>query len=333
MNMENSTVNVSVKGRISSVPAISVQNRKIVVTGRWLKTAIVHDEEWMPGKTFYDPEKAVEQLMQHQPRPDILCFAPSEPELERDYPYRFEWDNVAIIRAHSYDAWWQGLSQESRRNVRLAAKRGIVVRAVDFDDKLVAGIKGIYDETPIRQGRRFWHHGKDLESVKRENATYLERSDFIGAFLEEQLIGFIKMVRVGSTARIMQILSMNEHFDKKPANAMIAKAVEIASQKGMANLAYCRYVYGTKRNSSVTEFKRRNGFVEVRFPRYYVPLTFKGRLAVRLGFHRGLKEAMPEWLVEFLLNLRARFYDWRNASRSSASPSPRPAAPASSGVR
>jgi hypothetical protein len=322
--MENCTVPVSVKGRISTIPAIPVQDRKLIVTGRWLKTALVHDEEWLPGKTFADPAKAVEQLAQHASHPDMLCFAPSEPELERDYPYRFEWDNVAIIRCHSYEEWWQGLSQESRRNVRLASKRGVVVKAVDFDDQLVAGIKGIYDETPIRQA---------FDAVKRENATYVERSDFIGAYLGEQLIGFIKMVRVGSTARIMQILSLNEHFDKKPANAMIAKAVEIAAQKGMANLAYCRYIYGTKKNSSVTEFKRRNGFVEVRFPRYYIPLTFKGRLALRLGLHRGLKEVMPEWLVEMLLNLRAKFYDWRNASASPTSSSGSSGAAASAAAK
>lgn len=333
VNTQANTVDVSVKGCLSRVPAIPVQNRQLIVTGRWLKCAVVHDEEWLPGRTFENPAQAVAQLKQHRPRPDMLSFAPSEPEVEPDYPYPFAWDNVAIIRCQSYDAWWQGLSQESRRNVRLAAKRGVIVRAVEFDDQLVAGIKGIYDETPIRQGRQFWHYGKEFAAVKRENATYLERSDFIGAFLGERLIGFIKMVRVGSTARIMQILSLNEHFDKKPANAMIAKAVEIASQKGMTNLAYCRYVYGTKKNSSVTEFKRRNGFVEVRFPRYYIPLTFKGRLALRLGLHRGVKEVLPEWLVEWLLNLRARFYDWKSARAAASGAAPRSPAPASAGAK
>lgn len=313
--MKGNRVSVSVKGRVTVIPAILVQGRNIIVTGRWIRRAIVHDEEWLEGRTFDRPEEVIELLKQQQPRPDILSFATSESESEPEFPYAFEWDNVAIIPSRSYEAWWKGLSQDARRNVRLAAKRGVVVRTVEFDDKLVEGIKRIYDETPVRQGRQFWHYGKDFDAVKRENSTYLERSEFIGAFFEEKLIGFIKMVRVGSTARIMQILSMNEHFDKRPANAMIAKAVEIASQKGMSNLAYCRYVYGTKRNSSITEFKRRNGFVELRFPRYHIPLSPKGTLAVRLGFHREVREILPEWLVETLLSLRARFYDLKNAIR------------------
>ena len=40
------------------------------------------------------------------------------------------------------------------------------MRRVPFDDALVRGISRIYDETPTRQGRRFWHYGKDLDAAK-----------------------------------------------------------------------------------------------------------------------------------------------------------------------
>jgi hypothetical protein len=305
----------------------------IIVTGRWLKTAIVHDEEWLPGKTLARPEEVVELLRQHPRRIDILSFAPSEPEPKPEFSYCFDWDNVAVIRTKSYDDWWKGLSQDARRNVRLAAKRGVTVRVAEFNNHFVEGIKGIYDETPIRQGRQFWHYGKDLESVRSENATYLDRSEFIGAYLEDRLIGFIKMVYVGKTARIMQILSMNHQFDKKPANAMIAKAVEIACQKGMTYLAYCRYVYGTKKSSSITEFKRRNGFEELRFPRYYIPLTFKGRIALRLGLHRGIRDFLPEGVVEALLNMRSRFYDLKSSGPRRGSDAHRDSIEVSAGAK
>ena len=49
---------------------------------------------------------------------------------------------------------------------------------------------------------------------------------------------------------------------------------------------YCNYVYNDP-NSSLTEFKRRNGFEKVLLPRYYIPLTLKGKLAQRCQFHRA----------------------------------------------
>ena len=39
------------------------------------------------------------------------------------------------------------------------------------------GISNVYNETPIRQGRKFWHYGKSFDQVKAANATYLDRSE------------------------------------------------------------------------------------------------------------------------------------------------------------
>lgn len=321
--MERSNISISVKGRMVNVPAILTEGRVIVITGGWLKTATVHDEEWLPGETIGNPDGIIELLKRESSKADIFSFASSDPDSESRFPYYFEWDNVAVIPINSYDVWWKGLSQDTRRNVRLAAKRGVSVRVVEFDDTLVQGIKEIYDETPIRQGRRFWHYGKDFDAVSRENATYLDRSVFIGAYLEDKLIGFIKMVIVGRMGRIMQILSLNEHFARKPANAMIAKAVEVCCEKDLSYLGYCRYVYGTRKGSSITEFKRRNGFEERRFPRYYIPLTLKGRCFLWSGFHKGIREVLPEALLETLLAIRTKFYQatslsWRSDSKSKA---------------
>ena len=82
------------------------------------------------------------------------------------------------------------------------------------------------------------------------------------------------------------------HFDKRPANALIAKAVEICEpQRVISHLIYCSYIYNDPK-SSLTEFKRRNGFEKVLLPRYYIPLTPKGRLALNLGLHRGLVQSV-----------------------------------------
>ena len=39
-----------------------------------------------------------------------------------------------------------------------------------------------------------------------------------------------------------------------------------------------------------------NGFVKYPIKRVYIPLTSKGRLAIKLGMHKAPKDALPEFL-------------------------------------
>jgi len=176
----------------------------------------------------------------------------------------------------------------------------------------------IYNESPIRQGKAFWHYQKGFDTVRREKSTFLARSTFIGAYYKDELIGFMKIVSVGKVAAMMQILSKFSHYDKRPSNALIAKAVEHCAREGMSYLTYGKYRNRNKVLSSLGRFKHRVGFEEVRVPRFYVPLTTKGRICVALGLHRDLVEALPEWLVDFIYRLRAMRGRWRiRASRYS----------------
>ena len=247
----------------------------IVITRGFVRSAAIQDEEWIEGELIAEPESFIRSWQGTSPA-DIFAFARPLPHCEPCYPFHFEWDNVAVAKLGEFAQWWESLPQETRKNVRRSQRRGVTVRRVNFDDQLVRGISNIYNETPIRQGRKFWHYGKSFEQVKAENATYPDRSEFIGAFFEGKLIGFIKFVMVNKVARIMQIVSMEAHTDKRPTNALLAKAVEICCEKRATHLIYGKYVYGKKENSPVTEFKKRNGFERLCFPRYYVPLTAVG---------------------------------------------------------
>ncbi len=180
------------------------------------------------------------------------------------------------------------------------------MRTVTFDDSLVSGIKRIYDETPIRQGKHFWHYRKDLESVRVMNATYLERSHFIGAFLDNELVGFIKYIRVDRTAVLIQIIALEAHRDKRPIYALLKYTMELCQQQGLSVLTYGKFNYGIDQDSSLTEFKRRNGFTEMRFPRYFVPLTLKGQLAVATGLHLGIRNLIPVPITTLLHKTRSR---------------------------
>ena len=74
-------------------------------------------------------------------------------------------------------------------------------------------------------------------------------------------------------------------------------------------MIYGQYIYDKKADSPVTEFKRRNGFEQVLLPRYYIPLTVKGRLVLALRLHRGLKALLPGAVLSALLSVRQSYYE------------------------
>jgi hypothetical protein len=304
---------VSFRGKAIRVPSSIVDGRVVVVTGRWLKVAALKDEEWIEADEIPDPFAFVRDLQSSGLAADVFVFSKSSAgSIPRAEQVTVETDNVAVIDTSNFKAWWDGLPQEARKNTRRAAKRGVVIENVPFDEKLVEGIKAIYDEAPVRQGRRFWHYGKSIDTVRRENGTYLDRSTFLGAFFAGQLVGLIKLVRVGDAARIMQIVSLAAHRDKRPIVALIAEAAKTCAQQGCRCLIYGKFTYGKYGDSSLAEFKRRMGFRQVDFPRVYVPITPRGKIALRLGLHRGLQAFLPSWLVARLIRLRGRLLEWRS---------------------
>ena len=49
---------------------------------------------------------------------------------------------------------------------------------------LVKAIREIYNESPICQGKRSRHYGSDLQTeIRRKEATFPDKSVFVGAFL------------------------------------------------------------------------------------------------------------------------------------------------------
>ena len=139
------------------------------------------DEDWRPQ----DPANCsavIERLSTSPLKADLFTFAERYRESMSQHPYPFEWDNVAAAQTTSYATWWERLPQESRKNVRRAARSGVIVREVSFDATLVQGIWQIYNADQLRQNGAFWHYGKDIDQVRKENSTYLDEKSFAGRF-------------------------------------------------------------------------------------------------------------------------------------------------------
>jgi len=294
---------------------MEINGKRIIIEGRVPRIARIEQEFCDDAG---DPEVLANALRKVEGGPDILTFSQRLPDLAPKYAYKMELDSVAALPIRSYSFWWEKQIERAARNkVRKAQKKGVVVRLTDFDDRLVDGMTSIFNETPIRQGRHFLHYGKDFETVKRQFSRYLFREEIFGAYLGEELVGFVMLADAGKYAFLGQIISKIAHRDLAPTNALLAKAVERCAEKGFPYLVYARWL-----DDSLGDFKRSNGFQKFDLPRYFVPLTPKGKLALKLGLHRGWKEAVPKQLREPLKKLRRRWNDlhWRPANECKLEP-------------
>jgi len=296
-----------------------ILGKDIRVDGRIIRTARLAGEGYESAR---DPEAVIAALRKSPSRVDLFTFAQNLPSTSPQFSYPMELDNLAALPVSTFEHWWnRQINGKTRNMVRRAEKGGISVREVPFDDVLVAGISAIYNETSIRQGKPFWHYRKSLDAVRLLNESFLQRSIFIGAFLDGTLIGFAKLVRDedGGQAGLMQIVSMLRHRDKSPTNALISQAVRSCAERGTPYLVYAKFSYGKKRPDSLAEFKRHNGFEQISVPRYYIPLTLAGRTALRLGLHHKLVDLAPEPVLALLLKLRTAWYA-RRAQRATEQP-------------
>jgi hypothetical protein len=280
---------------------LEVDGKKLTITGKLLRTVRI-EEEWY--EDIEDPGYLLKRLRDSKVRADIFTFWQRLPETKPKFDYHMEWDNVAALPIKGYDHWWKKqLNDKTRNLVRKAEKKGVIIKLAEFNDQLVQGIADIFNETPVRQGRPFWHYGKSFEIIKKEMEDRLDKSDFIGAYFQGELVGFIKLLYTDRYAMTVEILSKIKHRDKSPTNALMAKAVELSNDKKIPYIIYSKWVDGP-----LGDFKKHNGFIRIELPRYYVPLNFKGEMAIKLGVHHGMKGLLPKKLRNRLIAIRSKWY-------------------------
>jgi len=290
---------------------INVRGVDIRIEGRLIRFARLEREKY---EVLTDPESVLEGLRSSGVRIDLFTFIQTPPETQPKYNYPMEWDNLAVLPVSTFDEWYsRQIRFAPRGRVRQAEKKGVTVREVPFDDNLVRGIWEVYNESPICQGKRSRHYGSDLQTVRKKEATFPDKSVFIGAFLDGQMIGFLRIVvdEFRKQARLIEFMSMVRHRDKCSSNALIAQCVRSCAERGVRFLIYERFAYGKKAADGLSQFKEVNGFGRVDIPRYYVPLTYLGSVAFRVGLHRNLADHLPATLAESIRQVRSAWYSWR----------------------
>jgi hypothetical protein len=286
-----------------------VCDKEIRIHGKLIRIARIDGDKY---NSPADLETMLGALRSCGKRIDLFSFLQPIPETEPKYNYPMEWDNLAVLPVSTFDNWWNHQIRSYPRNrARQAEKKGVVLREVPCDEALFMGICGIYNESPVRQGKRFPHYGMTIERAREYASTYPDRSIYVAAFVGDTMIGFIKLVmdETRTTACLVHILSMIQHKEKAPTNALIAHAVRVCAERGISYLVYEHFSYGKKEGDSLSHFKEVNGFQRMNLPRYYIPLTPLGRLAFRLGLHHKIVDRLPESVASRIRDFRKTWHE------------------------
>jgi hypothetical protein len=293
------------RGRTVPVPAVQIEDKRLIIEGRFLTVARLRNE-WY-GE-LGDPEVIIRSLKRCARVPDLFTFWQRLPDTAPIYSYYYEPEVLSAVPLKDFQHWWEKqIKSDTRKKAKRAEKRGIEIKIAQLDDEFVKGVMGVFNETPIRRGKPFWHYGKPFSSVKAMLSIDLEKSRFIGAYDNGTLVGFVKLIFAdGRFANPGLIVSKLEARKKYVNNALLAKSVELCANAGIPYLTYTAWRRGTQ-----AEFLIRNGFEKTLVPRYWIPLTRKGAMAMKLGFHRNIRTYIPDPLIGFLLKLRGIFYSRR----------------------
>src|SRR4030067_1525271 len=292
---------VRVKGKEKTVDLYNLDNKKIIIKGTILKIAQLKNEYF---DKIDNPQDILRAMAADKIKADLFTFWQRLPDIEPKYKYHHEGESLAVLKIENYDNWFKHTIDSKTRNIiRKSGKIGVFIDTVDFNDDFVKGIVNIYKETPIRQGKPFWHYEKDFSQIKEETSDALEKSVFIGAYYNGEMIGFLKMLMADQYAMIVLILSMIAHRDKSTQNSLIAKAVEVCCGKNIKYIIYAKWDV----NKTLADFKKRNGFNSIVLPRYYIPLTIKGYMALKLNLHHGIIPFVPAKIKHLLNEVRVKY--------------------------
>jgi hypothetical protein len=296
-----------IKGQPARIECVDLNGQTYSVD-RGPVTIVGLEDDWY--EDVADPKAAIEALRAHPSLDaDIFTFWQRLPDLQPKYDFHTECEHIAVLPITDHASWFnQQIKSRLRTSFRKAEKDGVVVRETSYDDEFVRGMTAIFNESAIRQGRPFWHYGKDFETVKQQFSRYLHREYMIGAYFEGEMIGFVMLGNAGCFGLTGQIISSLNHRDRATNLLLMSAAVQACASRGLSHLVYLFWS-----DDSLSEFKRRCGFEKVRVPRYYVPLTWKGTLALRSGAHRGWRNMVPPGIKAPLKQLRRKWYERQNA--------------------
>jgi hypothetical protein len=280
-----------------------VANKEVTVGGRLFRFGKLR-HEWCDF--IEEPVAWVEEVRKDRAFADVFTLVRDIFDEGHALAFHHEPVSLAVLTVESYSKWWDAIGFKARNKARKAQKSGVELRMVELNEEFAAGVQSIYNETPVKQGRKFYHYGKTVQEIREELRSFLDRSILVGAYHGTELIGFMKLFQGKDVLRTIHIIASIKHRGKCAMDALIANAVEICEREKVRHLQY-----GSWTDGGVGAFREKYLFRRIDVPRYFVPLTLRGKMALGLKLHRPFRDRVPKGLLGPLLNLRAKWYSLR----------------------
>ena len=227
---------------------------------------------------------------------DLFSFWNRDWIQPRTYSYPSVEDNICLLQVTSHAEWFHNLHRKTRNMIRKNLKTQCTVRPLRFCEDTYKRILNIFHETATRQGRTFPnYYMHSFHEVEDKMAPWKDTSCLIGLFLHNELIGFTDLVFVDGYILISHFLSYTRHYDKAPNNRLMSEIVKTAEAEGISNIVYGKMASG---NTGLNRFRLHHGFRRYPVPRYYVAISGKGRVIMKIGINRSYR-----WMKK-LLNVR-----------------------------
>jgi hypothetical protein len=149
-----------INGVEKTIRCIDIEGQTYKISGRLLKLIELEDDWFVDVE---NPERVIRELTDKRAtNADLFTFWQRPPTCSPKYSYYMEQEPIAVLPISTYDQWFADqINSKTRNMVRKSEKRGITATLTNFDDSFVEGMTSIFNESQIRQGRRFWHYGKD----------------------------------------------------------------------------------------------------------------------------------------------------------------------------
>lgn len=221
----------------------------------------------------------------------------------------FDVDNRSCLRVEDPDYWGKKVvAKDVRESLRRIRREGVEVREMPFNASSCEDISTLFNESPIRQGKRYWHYGKSAAQIQEELSPLASRSLYVGAYHRGRLVGFTQVVRLESIGvlRTVHVLGSLVSRKVRPVTAMIDWMVRYGWENGFQRIVYGKHDYGNASNDSLTAFKSRHGFRSEPLRIDYHCLCPQGAWYLAAGLHRNLREMTPRHLALFLKKARSR---------------------------
>jgi GNAT superfamily N-acetyltransferase len=218
---------------------------------------------------------------------------------------KVELDNIAALPITSVDYWRNvQVSRKVRNIIRKAVKNSVVVRHGSLCEEYYEELYSLFHGIIARQNKPFTHRHESLEQIKSGfEKLSNHRFEILNAYHNEKLIGTLGLLYSEETSLIGNFTVADEYQKLGVPSLLIEKAVERTVNAKKKLLIYTHWKTDKEAsNDSLRDFKRHCGFQEMKVARYYVPLTFKGKVVIFLGLHKGKWGLMPQFLKDIILS-------------------------------